>query len=441
MSFSIIRYYFYLEDEQAVFDNYSYILKDYGLNYQHSSYSRKLKIDGSEQFFYELESEKIKILVVKLGQPDSSWSDLLGCFHSLEQKASIQDEQVLGKVSVLMTSGLVWEKLLDNVGSLFAYRTAEQIEIDQGKIAYLSGSWSIREAFYACTLEEESKANRQLVGYGLAILEARIINLRLIAGLFRDRRNAISEEKEVLDTKLSNILHSHLVSEHGSLGEVEELEAQIQELSASYGIIAGDYSLVLDGCNRISSLLDSLSRQLDSEPAMYLEPQLKNRILEPYQRRLQELINCAEELCMSRENHQAAIEVVRSKIDIMNGRANIATQQQIRNLMELNISMQKQSLVFQYAAGLIEFIVLAYYSHSLWSHLAHDAYQVIPTGIQFIFVMAFSGNTVYTTHLLSEYMQGEVGVKRRLIFSIVPLIAILIIVIVASSLISVNAFH
>jgi hypothetical protein len=42
--------------------------------------------------------------------------------------------------------------------------------------------------------------------------------------------------------------------------------------------------------------------------------------------------------------------------------------------------MQKQGLVYQYAAGLIEFIVLALYSHTLWSHLQHAAYTVIPSG-------------------------------------------------------------
>lgn len=441
MPFSIIRYYLYLEDEQAVFDNFACILKNNGLNYQHSSYSRKLKINDPEQFFYELESAKIKILVVKAGQADSSWSDLLGLLQSLEKQAAIHDEHFLGKVSVLMGSDLAWKKLLDNASSLLSYRTAEEIEIDRGKFARLSGPWPIKEVYYACTVQDESKAIDRLIGHGLAILEAKLINLRMISGLFRDRRNTINAEKELLDDKLSNILHSHLVSEHGSLREVEELEDQIQELSASYGIIAGDYSVVLDGCNRISSLLDSLSRQLDSEAAMQLGPEFKSKLLEPYQRRLQELINCAEELRISRENHQAAIEVVRSKIDIMNGRANIATQEQIRNLMELNISMQKQSLVFQYAAGLIEFIVLAYYSHSLWSHLAHDAYLAIPAWIQFIFVMAFSGNTVYTTHLLSEYIQGEIHIKRKLIFSIIPLIAIFITVLIASSLLSANAAH
>jgi len=441
MPFSIIRYYLYLDDEQAVFDNFASILKDNGIHYQHSSYSRKLTINDPEQFFYELESAKIKIFVAKLHQTDSSWAELLGIFTALEEKAVIQDELLLGKVSVLIASGLPWESLLSTSRSLLAYKTTEDIEIDQGKMARLNGPWPIKEVFYVCTLEEANKANSTLFGYKLAILEAKLINLRMISGLFRDRRNTINAEKELLDDKLSNILHSHLVSEHGSLGEVEELEDQIQELSASYGIIAGDYSVVLDGCNHISSLLNSISRQIDSEIAIQVKPELKAKLLEPYQRRLQELINCAEELRISRENHQAAIEVVRSKIDIMNGRANIATQEQIRNLMELNISMQKQSLVFQYAAGLIEFIVLAYYSHSLWSHLAHDAYLAIPAWIQFVFVVAFSGNTVYTTHLLSEYMQGEVHVKRKLIFSIIPLIAIFITVLIASSLLSINTAH
>ena len=199
-------------------------------------------------------------------------------------------------------------------------------------------------------------------------------------------------------------------------------------------MIAGDYALLSQDCKKIDSLINDLNRQFRIQPGLKLDDDFRDNIIQPYHRRLQEMRDTLDELRISRENHQAAIEVVRSKVDILNSRANIATQEQIKDLMELNTQMQKQSLVFQYAAGLIEFIVLAYYSHSLWSHLAHNAYAAIPGWIQFVVVMVFSGSTVYCTHLLAEYMQGEHHVRRKLLYSALFLLAIFVFVLLGTLL-------
>ena len=104
--------------------------------------------------------------------------------------------------------------------------------------------------------------------------------------------------------------------------------------------------------------------------------------------------------------------------------------------MVLNTFMQKQSLTFQFASGLIEFIVLAYYGHSLWKNLAHAAYENIPALIQFIFVLLFAGGTVYCTHLWAEYLQGEHHVKKQLIATTLILLIFFTVILVASVLYS-----
>ena len=98
--------------------------------------------------------------------------------------------------------------------------------------------------------------------------------------------------------------------------------------------------------------------------------------------------------------------------------------------------MQKQSLVFQYAAGLIEFIVLAYYSHSLWKNLAYQAYNMIPASIQFMVVLLFSGHAVYCTHLLAEYIQGEHEVKNKVAIALLLMALLLGVIIVYTAWIS-----
>jgi hypothetical protein len=214
-------------------------------------------------------------------------------------------------------------------------------------------------------------------------------------------------------------------------------------LAKSYGITAGNKNVISEGINKIKPEIESITRQLEEEKALLLSPEAITKYLEPFQLRLESLFSSSENLDISMQNHQAAIDVVESKIQIMNSRQNIATQEKIRDLLELNATMQRQSLIFQILAAAIEFIVIAYYSHSLWKAMAVDAYHAIPGWIQLIFVVLFSGNVVYCTHLVGEYIQDKKDehVKKSLLISLIPLLIIFIIVLVSSFLLGSNAAH
>ncbi|HCF50422.1 MAG TPA: hypothetical protein DER60_09075, partial [Syntrophomonas sp.] len=228
-------------------------------------------------------------------------------------------------------------------------------------------------------------------------------------------------------------LHANLVSDQGEHKETEELSAQLNRLTTSYAKIAGSRHLIAKGKANLQAVLNQWTRQLRQESALDFDQARLNTWMENYHERLDQLTQAEANLQVSQEDYQAAIEVVRSRIDMMNSRSNLATQAQIRELMEHNTEMQKQSLVFQYAAGLIEFIVLAYYSHSLWKNLSHEGYLMVPASIQFIVVLLFSGNAVYCTHLLAEYMQGEHEVKSKMVISLISL-AVLLVTIIAGTI-------
>ncbi len=425
----VLRYYFYLDDED---DKLQGLLKTVQNSiplklYNPRNYGEVLP----STLYFELEFNNVKILVLGL---DSNWNENLQLLASWEEQAGIDTEVLLGQASVLCGHGYEWEILLEEVSRIEPVKELIPADIDHGQIARIFDSRVRGETLFLCRLEEYTALNRRLLLEGLPQLQAGIIKLQMIISLLRDRHQTIIREKEELNQKLSRILHTHLVTEQSCMEESTELEQQINELSASYGMIAGDYALLSADCKKIEVLLSDLNWQFRIQPGLKLDDEFRDNITQPYHRRLQEMIDTLDELRISRENHQAAIEVVRSKVDILNSRANIATQGQIKGLMEVNTEMQKQSLVFQYAAGLIEFIVLAYYSHSLWSHLAHNAYMAIPGWIQFIVVMVFSGSTVYCTHLLAEYIQGEHHVRSKLISAALFLLAIFIFVLLGTVL-------
>jgi hypothetical protein len=429
---SVLRYYYYLDDETAkIKDLLATLQNRLSLNpYDPHNYTEEF----TPGLYYELETASVKILIIALQHNDSNWQTGISLLASCEEKAAISSDDLLGTASVLCGYGAEWEMLLEEAAGSIAVKELITAEIDHGRIARVFSSQVRGKTFYVCSLDEYTALNQRFLLEGLPQLQARMIGLQTIISLLRDRHQTIIREKDELNQKLSQILHAHLVTEQSHLEESLELENQIDELSVAYGMIAGDYALLSEDCKKINSLLNEISHQVRVQPGLKMDADIYNRLIQPYKTRLEEMLASLEELRVSRENHQAAIEVVRSKIDILNSRANIATQEQIKELMEVNTKIQKQSLIFQYAAGLIEFIVLAYYSHSLWSHLAHNAYATVPGWIQFLAVMIFSGNTVYCTHLMAEYLQGETHVRKKLWITGISLVLIFAAIVIATAL-------
>lgn len=371
-------------------------------------------------------------LVVKLDEDADGWTGLTRQLDAWESEIGLSSDDLMGKLTVLTGLHQPWEELLEQACSLISCQDPVPVPMVRGTMANLSTNWSQGETWYLCGLEEPEPNSMQFLFRRLPLLHGNIIQLHMLDGLLHDRDMAIRQEKDELDRKLITMLHSKLVMTQATLAITEELEQEIEGLSSAYGMLAGDHNLIIDGIKRLESLLAAIERQFRHEPGLEMPSALLNQLTGCYQQRLENLQNTLGELKMVQENYRAAIEVVQSKIDIMNSRTNIATQEEIRGLLEVNTAMQKQSLVYQYAAGLIEFIVLAYYSHTLWSHLNESAYAAIPTWIQFLVVMLFSGNTVWVTHLIAEYTQGERHVRYKLILAAIPLAIILALVIVGS---------
>lgn len=431
MPYSLFRYFYFLEDDLPRVDQFTEILNNSGFT-------------GNSAFFNpgrwhnRLLYGNMIVLVAAISD-GTGWESGQSQLEDLESQAGIKGD-LLARVTVLHDSSDAFDGSLEEARKLCPYRDAIPFGTRQGQLARLDWKWPHGQAYYLFNDPVPGKASN-FFSSGLPLLEASLIRLNMVSNLFRDRHSTVDKERQEMDKQLSHILHTQLVSDKAPLKEADELEAQIQELAATYGILAGDYSTLSEASNKMQDLIKAVVQHIRTQPFLKLEPELLTTILQPYQERLRQLQKSQEDLDSSRENHRAAIDVVRSRIDIMMSRENIETQERIKDLMEINTAVQKQSLVFQVAAGIIEFIVLAYYSHSLWKALAHNAYALIPPWLQFIVVLLFSYNTVQVTHLVAEYRQGDHHVKGKLIAYGISLAVILAVIITASVLMEAKGAH
>ncbi len=427
----IMRYYYFLEDETESLERLVTVFNQNSL----ISFDKNLPAKFLDQagVFYTLNdaSGKMNILTIKTLSEVGSWATTLMQLQEWETEAELSSDELMGKLTVLVGPQGKWTELLEDAATLLSYQEAGSIGLEYRPLVRLSVDRK-QEASFLYSLDDPESISIPFLTRRMPMIHGSVIRLQTLDGILKDRNFSIRGEKEELEHALIRILHTKLVMNQVSILASEDLEREIEGLATAFGKVLGDQSLISDGINRLNSMLDSLKRQIVQEPVRQMYLNMLQQMNQTYQERLVELRHTYEELNLVRENYKAAIEVVQSKIEVMNNRTNIVTQQQIKGLLEVNTAMQKQSLVFQYAAGLIEFIIIAYYSHTLWSHLEHTAYTVIPSWIQFIVVMLFSGSAVLVTHLLAEYMQGDIHVRRKLILTSILLLLIFILTVVGS---------
>ena len=425
----VLRCYYFLKDDVAQTESLVNVCKQNSLSGLNSD--SLPNCSDTAGFFFKLTdaSDKMNILGIKTPADAGCWVDAWKMLQDWEAKASLSSDDLMGSLTVLVTST---EKLSDSL------KTAAHLLSCAVDVVDVDGVHSSNSEFFRLPIDKQD--NEAICVYApsgaedlsapllirkLPILHGQMIFLSELDKVLLERNNFIRQEKEELEKDVIRILHTKLVMNQSSLTINEELERNIEELATAFAKLMSDKKLISDGSKRLESMLEGIEKQILKEKLIQMDSNAVAKMLAAYHKRVEDLRLTDEDLNLAVDNCQAAIEVVQSKIQVMNNRTNMATQEQIRDLLNVNTTMQKESLVFQYAAGLIEFIVLAYYSYNLWLHLAHNAAEVIPTWIQIIFLFSFSGNTVLMTHYLAEYKQGFTHVRKQLIVAGITLAIII----------------
>jgi len=441
LSLDLIRYYFYLDEDIHSIGEFQSRLSENNIFCQSSFKKNDYENSQTQSYYQQLKSSNINILVVRLSGATRSREESEPLLQSLEAESMLTTDNLLGKVTVWTAYNEDYSQLKTALQK--SKKEAIQIKMINGCLSRMTLFWPRGHAQYICTMTRKDDICEKFLANSLPMIEAGLLQLHLIDNLYRERRMAIDKQTQSLDKRLSVILHTDLVSRQSQLKQVDELEEQLNELAKSYGITAGNKNVIMEGIYKIKPQIDSIARQIRGEEALLISPEAIGKVLEPFKLHLDNLVKTSENLDVSMQSHQAAIDVVESKVAIMNSRQNIATQEKIRDLLQLNSTLQKQSLIFQISAAAIEFIVIAYYSHSLWKAMAADAYHAIPGWVQLIFVLLFSGNIVYCTHLIGEYIQDKKDkhVKKSLLISLIPLTVLFIAVLVSSFLLGNSAAH
>lgn len=351
---------------------------------------------GGSVYFYPL--NKLKVMVMEL---DAPWEDGL---DRLDQGLAALnkgiDDSLLASATVFISLDPDFEKSLKKAEEITRRPAVLDFDLAAGKVSRLGWCWPQGKAFYVYQSEADrlDERDRGFLMKELALLDARLAKLDSLAAYYSEQAKTVLEEKKELDEKLSKVLHTYFVPRKNDREVLEELDAAVNDLSTAYGILAGSYRLVRDGRLVLDELINEWKGPVLKQSGIRLSPDSVNNILGLYIKGAERIKNLEDDLQTSKQNFQAGIGVVRSRIDILMSRK--------------SLEIQGKSLVFQVAAGFIEFIIIAYYTLSLWKNIAPDLFHHNP-GVMFALSIFLSGSIVYVTHLLAEKIQGEeVSVKK-----------------------------
>lgn len=424
MSAFIVRYYYCLKDDTDPIEALATILTQH--SYMAITAETSPDFSNPGGFFGNLtdSSGKMAILAVKTPDTPGDWAGPLSHLQDLETESGMCYDDLMGRLTLLATGDGNAPLLLEEA---LPWLPCREVDIPSGnaRLFRLPINKKDTEAFYVYRAGEMGPLTPLLVRR-LPNLHARMIFLCELHGMLRDRENTIGLEKDTLGKDLIRILHTQLVMSQPSVDVNQALEGNIKELATAFAKLVADETLVSDGIRRLETMLEGTENRFLNEAALQLEPEGVRDMMAAYHDRLGNLEELRDGLNLVEKNYQDAIAVVQGRIQVINSRTNLETQDKIRELLDVNLEMQKKSMVYQFAAGLIEFIVLAYYSLSIWANVAPVAAAVIPGGVKLVFVFLFSGTTVVVTHFLSEYLQGETHVRRNLIILSLILTVILI---------------
>lgn len=243
------------------------------------------------------------------------------------------------------------------------------------------------------------------------------------ATYFEDQRRTILDERSEVDREVGALLHRQVVTGTAGAFVTTALEEQINNLSRMFGLLATDSLLV-----RQSS--DSLSRDiklLNSELKRLVGPGFTDEIGAYYITRfrldLAEADAESRNLDFSRQNAQAAIEVVRTQVEIMRAGEEAAIQQQSREILSHSLVLQKERLALQVAAGFIEFVLVFYYVLKSWEGVAGiDPVEHISPLLRLLVIGGFSAAASVGTHFLARALQHQSWKGKGLWFSVAALV-------------------
>jgi FtsZ-binding cell division protein ZapB len=255
-----------------------------------------------------------------------------------------------------------------------------------------------------------AKDPETLVSSLLPELDSRLKELERSSAYFRQQRNGIATERARVEEQVGALLHKHVQSEGGSDSDAGELKDRIGSLSRMFGLLATDSLMARRADNHlrrdVEQLRSNLARLMSREPGSHDE--IGDFFLERFESELDAMRGVARDLDYSRQNAEAAIEVVRTRVELLRAEEEAAIQEQTRGLLGQILRLQEEGLALQVAAGLIEFVLIFYYTLLSWEHvMGTERAEHLSSLMRLLPILGIAAGAAIGTHFLARSIKNR----------------------------------
>lgn len=225
---------------------------------------------------------------------------------------------------------------------------------------------------------------------------------------FGQQRTTIAGERAEVDRQVGSLLHRRVVAGKGADKQADKLEQQIASLSKMYGVLATDSLLMQQAGDRLAADMQLLNRAF--EFLLSREAGARNEIGEHYLAVFGSergaVQSEAQSLNSSRENTKAAIEIVRTEVELLRAGEDAAIQSQTKELLLRSLTLQQERMALRVAATFVEFVLVFYYILKSWEGIVGVAtFERIPSSLRLAVVAAIAGGTAAGTHFVAQAVQ------------------------------------
>ncbi len=334
------------------------------------------------------------VVVSGLFSGTGGWTDL----------SSLPDiDSAIGRAKILIDDEAGLEDFESTVGRRYSL-----LETGFGRLHQFEEKKGNRVHTYYLAPREDSAAVEHFLTLDFPLFDFAIHKLHMERDYFKNQQKWIMNEKAEIDKEIGDLLHKSIVGETLNPEFIGSLERDIDTLSSKYAILVNDGHLIRKARTTLEEDVELVLSRLKGFGTV---PEGGLEITRASAELIDRLREEETSISFAIKNIKTAIDTVRTSVELLRSRE--------------NIHLQEEAISFQVAAGVLEFIIIFYYSIASWDYIIGvERFDTIPPYLRFLTIFVFAALSVAMTHFVGISFKKKWQLNRGLILSATALLAV-----------------
>lgn len=349
---------------------------------------------------------------------DKFFQEKIDSKEQLQLRISNYLDKAIG-VTALFVKFLADQEISNLANILYPDVSISNLPSKIGTLSILENPNQLDEHFFLLQANKKQDYNR-FFDFSFPQIDISFYHLQKGSYLLERQIKWSREKRQESNKKVEQTLQKNNLEENLSPEEIiDYLETEIQKLSNVYSNLTSNTQLLREHKSSFDKQFKKLETLIKDElKDKKSDESLDMAFLAEARQTRAELITEEEQVDLSLERCQAAITLIHTMVDLLQSERNLDLQKQNKRLLNQTLNLQEEGVSLQVAATFIEFIIIFYYSTSLWEKLATaEKFHHIPAYQVFLTIALFDIGAIFLTHYIAKWLREKKAKTIALILS------------------------